>query len=90
MRAPVPIPPVAAAGDNQANPPPQPPQRAVTLEELTRRPLNTKALHVLYCALSPSGFNHVSSCTTAKETRDTLQGTFEGTDQIRDKEDHPS
>ncbi|GAV86350.1 LOW QUALITY PROTEIN: zf-CCHC domain-containing protein/DUF4219 domain-containing protein, partial [Cephalotus follicularis] len=44
--------------------------------------LNAKAKHVIFCALSPSEFNHVSSLDSAKEMFNRLMVTYEGTNQV--------
>ncbi|GAV73851.1 DUF4219 domain-containing protein [Cephalotus follicularis] len=41
--------------------------------------LNAKAKHVIFCALSRSEFDHVSSLDSAKEMWDRLMVTHEGT-----------
>ncbi|GAV61491.1 UBN2 domain-containing protein, partial [Cephalotus follicularis] len=46
--------------------------------------LNTKAKHVIFCALSPSEFNRVSSLDSVKEMWDRLMVTYEGTNQVKD------
>ncbi|GAV71194.1 UBN2 domain-containing protein [Cephalotus follicularis] len=46
--------------------------------------LNAKAKHVIFCALSPSEFNRVSSLDSAKEMWDRLMVTYEGTNQVKD------
>ncbi|GAV60838.1 UBN2 domain-containing protein, partial [Cephalotus follicularis] len=46
--------------------------------------LNAKAKHVIICALNSNEFNRVSSCATAKEMRDRLEVTYEGTNQVKD------
>ncbi|GAV86988.1 UBN2 domain-containing protein, partial [Cephalotus follicularis] len=46
--------------------------------------LNTKAKHVIFCALSSSEFNRVSSLDFAKEMWDRLMVTYEGTNQVKD------
>ncbi|GAV73238.1 LOW QUALITY PROTEIN: UBN2 domain-containing protein, partial [Cephalotus follicularis] len=45
--------------------------------------LNAKAKHVIFCALSPSEFNRVSSLDV-KEMWDRLMVTYEGTNQVKD------
>ncbi|GAV57088.1 UBN2 domain-containing protein, partial [Cephalotus follicularis] len=40
--------------------------------------LNAKAKHVIFCALSPSEFNRVSSLDSVKEMWDRLMVTYEG------------
>ncbi|XP_059654776.1 uncharacterized protein LOC132301550 [Cornus florida] len=46
--------------------------------------LNAKAKVNLNCTISPSEYNRVSTCTTAKEIWDKLQITYEGTSQVRE------
>ncbi|GAV64746.1 UBN2 domain-containing protein, partial [Cephalotus follicularis] len=46
--------------------------------------LNAKAKHGIFCALSPSEFNRVSSLNYAKEMWDRLIVTYEGTNQVKD------
>ncbi|GAV72804.1 zf-CCHC domain-containing protein/DUF4219 domain-containing protein/UBN2 domain-containing protein, partial [Cephalotus follicularis] len=43
--------------------------------------LNSKAKHVLFCAVGPNEFNRISSCDSAKEMWDLLEVTYEGTNQ---------
>ncbi|GAV75344.1 LOW QUALITY PROTEIN: zf-CCHC domain-containing protein/DUF4219 domain-containing protein/UBN2 domain-containing protein, partial [Cephalotus follicularis] len=47
--------------------------------------LNSKAKHVLFCAVGPNEFNRISSCDTAKEMWDLLEVTYEGTNQVKKK-----
>ncbi|GAV61677.1 hypothetical protein CFOL_v3_05204 [Cephalotus follicularis] len=47
--------------------------------------LNSKAKHVLFCAVGPNEFNRISSCDTAKEMWDLLEVTYEGTNQVKDQ-----
>ncbi|GAV81585.1 zf-CCHC domain-containing protein/DUF4219 domain-containing protein/UBN2 domain-containing protein, partial [Cephalotus follicularis] len=46
--------------------------------------LNSKAKHVLFCAVGPNEFNRISSCDTAKEMWDLLEVTYEGTNQVKE------
>ncbi|GAV87975.1 UBN2 domain-containing protein, partial [Cephalotus follicularis] len=46
--------------------------------------LNSKAKHVLFCAIGPNEFNPISSCDSAKEMRDLLEVTYEGTNQVKE------
>ncbi|XP_059627755.1 uncharacterized protein LOC132270593 [Cornus florida] len=46
--------------------------------------LNAKAKVNLNCAISPSEYNRVFTCTTAKEICDKLQITYEGTSQVKE------
>ncbi|GAV73685.1 LOW QUALITY PROTEIN: zf-CCHC domain-containing protein/DUF4219 domain-containing protein/UBN2 domain-containing protein, partial [Cephalotus follicularis] len=45
---------------------------------------NTKAKHIIICAINSSEFNRVSSCTSAKEMWDRLEVTYEGRNQVKD------
>ncbi|GAV74107.1 LOW QUALITY PROTEIN: zf-CCHC domain-containing protein/DUF4219 domain-containing protein/UBN2 domain-containing protein, partial [Cephalotus follicularis] len=47
--------------------------------------LNSKAKHVLFCAVGPNEFNRISSCDSAKEMWDLLEVTYEGTNQVKKK-----
>ncbi|GAV64234.1 UBN2 domain-containing protein, partial [Cephalotus follicularis] len=46
--------------------------------------LNSKAKHVLFCAVGPNKFNRISSCDSAKEMWDLLEVTYEGTNQVKE------
>ena len=46
--------------------------------------LNAKAVNALYCALSVSKFNRISSCTSAKKIQDRLEVTHKGTNQVKE------
>ncbi|GAV58048.1 UBN2 domain-containing protein, partial [Cephalotus follicularis] len=46
--------------------------------------LNSKAKHVLFCAMGTNEFNRISSCDTAKEMWDLLEVTYEGTNQVKE------
>ncbi|GAV61060.1 UBN2 domain-containing protein, partial [Cephalotus follicularis] len=46
--------------------------------------LNSKAKHVLFCAIGPNEFNRISLCGTAKEMWDLLEVTYEGTNQVKE------
>ncbi|KAE8665793.1 C-terminal binding protein AN [Hibiscus syriacus] len=46
--------------------------------------LNSKAIHIIFCALGPDEYGRVSSCTTANEIWDKLQVTHEGTDEVKE------
>ena len=45
--------------------------------------LNGKAMNLLYCVLSISEFNRISTCASAKEIWDRLEVTHEGTNQVK-------
>ncbi|GAV68156.1 UBN2 domain-containing protein, partial [Cephalotus follicularis] len=46
--------------------------------------LNSKAKHVLFCAVGPNEFNQISSCDSAKQMWDLLEVTYEGTNQVKE------
>ncbi|GAV73128.1 UBN2 domain-containing protein, partial [Cephalotus follicularis] len=46
--------------------------------------LNSKAKHVLFCAVGPNEFNRTSSCDSAKQMWDLLEVTYEGTNQVKE------
>ncbi|GAV60785.1 UBN2 domain-containing protein, partial [Cephalotus follicularis] len=46
--------------------------------------LNSKAKHVLFCAVGPNEFNRISSCDSAKEMWNLLEVTYEGTNQVKE------
>ncbi|GAV79940.1 UBN2 domain-containing protein, partial [Cephalotus follicularis] len=46
--------------------------------------LNSKAKHVLFCAVGPNEFNRISSCDSVKEMWDFLEVTYEGTNQVKE------
>ncbi|GAV72350.1 zf-CCHC domain-containing protein/DUF4219 domain-containing protein/UBN2 domain-containing protein [Cephalotus follicularis] len=46
--------------------------------------LNSKAKHVLFCAVCQNEFNRISSCDSAKEMWDLLEVTYEGTNQVKE------
>ncbi|GAV73798.1 zf-CCHC domain-containing protein/DUF4219 domain-containing protein/UBN2 domain-containing protein, partial [Cephalotus follicularis] len=46
--------------------------------------LNSKAKHVLFCAVGPNEFNRISSCDSAKEMWDLLEVTYKGTNQVKE------
>ncbi|GAV64923.1 UBN2 domain-containing protein, partial [Cephalotus follicularis] len=46
--------------------------------------LNSKAKHVLFCAIGPNEFNRISSCDSAKEMWDLLEVTYEGTNEVKE------
>ncbi|GAV83157.1 UBN2 domain-containing protein, partial [Cephalotus follicularis] len=46
--------------------------------------LNSKAKHVLFCAIGPNEFNRISSCDSAKEMWNLLEITYEGTNQVKE------
>ena len=51
--------------------------------DIKQSEINAKAMNLLYCALDPSEFNRISTCTFAKEIWDTLEVTHEGTNQVK-------
>ncbi|GAV66030.1 UBN2 domain-containing protein [Cephalotus follicularis] len=46
--------------------------------------LNSKAKHVLFCAIGQNEFNRISSYDSAKEMWDLLEVTYEGTNQVKE------
>ncbi|GAV84157.1 UBN2 domain-containing protein, partial [Cephalotus follicularis] len=46
--------------------------------------LNSKAKHVLFCAVGPNEFNRISSSDSVKEMWDLLEVTYEGTNQVKE------
>lgn len=73
-------PPVPSAGEEHPPAPFAPNRDEIEI----RLAQNAKAIHFLYCALSPSIFNKISSCATTKGIRDQLLITFEGANRVRD------
>ena len=45
---------------------------------------NDKALHILFCSLGPDIYSKMSSCTSAKEVWDSLETTYEGTNDVKE------
>ncbi|GAV91131.1 DUF4219 domain-containing protein [Cephalotus follicularis] len=45
--------------------------------------LNSKAKHVLFCAVGPNDFNRISSYDSAKEMWDLLEVAYDGTNQVK-------
>ncbi|VFQ98685.1 unnamed protein product, partial [Cuscuta campestris] len=41
---------------------------------------NAKAINIIYCSVNPDDYRKISCCTTAKEMRDKLEITYEGTE----------
>ncbi|GAV75330.1 LOW QUALITY PROTEIN: zf-CCHC domain-containing protein/DUF4219 domain-containing protein/UBN2 domain-containing protein, partial [Cephalotus follicularis] len=46
--------------------------------------LNSKAKHVLFCAIGQNVLNRISSCDSAKQMCDLLEITYEGTNQVKE------
>ncbi|KAL5540959.1 hypothetical protein UlMin_044251 [Ulmus minor] len=46
--------------------------------------INAKAMNILFCALSMEEFNRIRSCKIAKDIRNTLEVTHEGTNQVKE------
>ncbi|WRX18658.1 hypothetical protein QQP08_011145 [Theobroma cacao] len=62
-----------------------PKPRSEWTEAETKKSLNKfKAINTLHCALTPTEFNKVSSCTTAKHVWDKLKIIHEGTSQVKE------
>jgi len=57
----------------------------ITQVEITKRQtLDAKAIYSLYCALSPTKYNQISSCETTKEVWDRLHVTYEGINRVKE------
>ena len=41
-------------------------------------------MNILYCALDPNEFNHISTCESTKQIWNRLQVTYEGTNQVKE------
>ncbi|KAK9011529.1 hypothetical protein V6N11_044377 [Hibiscus sabdariffa] len=46
--------------------------------------MNTKAMHILFCALGSDEYAKMSSCSSAKEIWDKLEVTHEGTSEVKE------
>ncbi|GMI95518.1 hypothetical protein HRI_003221100 [Hibiscus trionum] len=57
----------------------------MTDDERRRMQVNDKALHVIFCALGPDIYSKVSSIENAKEVWDTLETTYEGTSDVKER-----
>ena len=55
-----------------------------TRDQIMKSNLNWSAMNIMQCALHPTEFSRVSSCTTAKEMWDKLQVIYEGTLEVRE------
>ncbi|KAL4331809.1 hypothetical protein GQ457_07G007060 [Hibiscus cannabinus] len=56
----------------------------MTDDDHRRMQVNDKTLHMLFCALGPDIYSKMSSYTNAKEVWDTLETTYEGTNDIKE------
>ena len=45
---------------------------------------NSKALNAIFCGVSPDEFHRISHITVAKEAREILETTYEGTKKVKD------
>lgn len=45
---------------------------------------NSRALSILYCAVSAAEYEKISTCKMAKELRDKLEVTYEGTTKVKE------
>ena len=45
---------------------------------------NSKALNAIFCGVSPDEFHRISHVTIAKEVREILETTYEGTKKVKD------
>ena len=50
--------------------------------------LDAKARSILYCGLTSSEYNRISSCNTAKEIWERLEVTYEGTSEVKEARIH--
>ncbi|KAK8685392.1 hypothetical protein V6N13_041395 [Hibiscus sabdariffa] len=46
--------------------------------------MNSKSMHILFCALSLDEYAKMSSCSSAKEIWDKLEVTHEGTSEVKE------
>ncbi|GAV78020.1 UBN2 domain-containing protein, partial [Cephalotus follicularis] len=46
--------------------------------------INTKAKHIINCAINSNDFNRILSCISTKEMWDRLEVTYEGTNQVKE------
>ncbi|GMI64903.1 hypothetical protein HRI_000159600 [Hibiscus trionum] len=53
-------------------------------EERKKIQINEKALHMLFCSFGPDIYSKVSSIESAKEVWDTLETTYEGTNDVKE------
>ncbi|KAK9001075.1 hypothetical protein V6N11_082867 [Hibiscus sabdariffa] len=53
-------------------------------EENKKLSTNSKAMHLIFCALGPDEYGRVSSCSNAKEIWDKLEVTHEGTNEVKE------
>ncbi|GAV76203.1 UBN2 domain-containing protein, partial [Cephalotus follicularis] len=60
------------------------PRNSYNDEDRRRVQMNTKAKHIIICAINSNDFNRVSSCISAKEIWDRLKVTYEGTNQVKE------
>ncbi|GAV61644.1 DUF4219 domain-containing protein/UBN2 domain-containing protein, partial [Cephalotus follicularis] len=60
------------------------PENEYNDNDLRMLQLNSKAKHVLFCAVGPNEFNRISSCDSAKQMWDLLEVTYEGTNQVKE------
>ena len=52
--------------------------------EVKKVQVNFKIINILHCALNPTEFNRISTCTTVKEIWDKLKITHERTSQVKE------
>ncbi|KAL4271666.1 hypothetical protein GQ457_13G015230 [Hibiscus cannabinus] len=53
-------------------------------EESKNLSTNSKAMHLIFCALGPNEYERVSSCSNAKEIWDKLEVTHEGINEVKE------
>ncbi|KAL4283883.1 hypothetical protein GQ457_16G021370 [Hibiscus cannabinus] len=56
----------------------------MTDEERRKLQVNDNALHMLFCAHGMDMYSNILSCTSAKEVWDTLDTTYEGTNNVKE------
>ncbi|WRX10298.1 zinc finger protein [Theobroma cacao] len=60
------------------------PRSEGTEAETKKVQINFKAINTLHCALTPTKFNKLSSCTTAKQVWEKLRIIYEGVSQVKE------
>ncbi|GAV58498.1 hypothetical protein CFOL_v3_02031 [Cephalotus follicularis] len=53
-------------------------------DDRKRVQINSKAKHIIICAINSNDFNRVSSCISTKEMCDRLEVTYESTNQVKE------
>ncbi|GAV71086.1 zf-CCHC domain-containing protein/UBN2 domain-containing protein [Cephalotus follicularis] len=60
------------------------PRNTYNDDDRKRVQINTKAKHIIICAINSNDFNRISSCILAKELWYRLEVTYEGTNQVKE------